>query len=90
MGCGCVLCPVSRHASQVRASLLAAALFAVVASPQLFGVMQGLLGGLFRVASASGTPTAAGLALHAAVYGALTFAIMCLAKRRNDRRRWMY
>ncbi len=73
MGCGCGLgsCNV-----KLRASLISAALFAVIASPQLFAFMQSLLGGLFRVASPSGAPTLAGLALHALVYGLIVYIFM--------------
>jgi len=77
MSCGCVLCPRNY---KLRASIISAILFAIVASPQLFAVMQSLLGGLFRVASPSGAPTLAGLILHAVVYGLLVYAIMQLKR----------
>jgi len=60
---------------------MAALLFAVIASPQLFGIMQGLLGSLFRVAAPGGVPTLAGLALHAVVYGLVVYFIMHAKKR---------
>lgn len=82
MGCGCTLCPGHGNV-KVRASVMSAVLFAIVASPQLFQIMQGLLGGLFRVATPSGTPTLAGLILHAIVYGVLVYGIMHLKKRRG-------
>ena len=74
MGCGCPMCP-SHQGMKLRASLMAAALFAVVASPQLFGVVQNLLGGLVRVTS-GGVPTLPGLLLHAAVYGLIVYLLM--------------
>ena len=85
MVCGCRrgLCQGGCGNGKVRASLVSAALFAVVASPQLFGLTQRLLGGLFRVASASGSPTLAGLALHAAVYGLAVYAFMHFRGRRD-------
>lgn len=60
---------------------MAAVLFAIVASPQLFTFMQGLLGGLFRVANPGGSPTIAGLLLHAVVYGLLVYLLMHRKKR---------
>lgn len=83
MGCGCMLCPKRVSNPQVRASLMAAVLFFIVASPQLFSLMQQLLGGLVRIAAPGGSPTTAGLVVHAAVYG---FAVYALMKR--DERRW--
>lgn len=59
------------------ASIHAAILFAIVASPATYGLTQRLFGGLFKVAS-NGTPTVAGLLLHALVYGLLAYAIMWL------------
>lgn len=61
---------------KVKASLMAALLFIVIASPELFGIMQSLLGSLVRVATPSGVPTAFGLVLHAAVYGLITYGLM--------------
>lgn len=91
MGCGCPSCP-SHGGYKLQASIMAGALFAVVGSPQLYGLMQSLLGGLFRVADAGGAPTLAGLLLHAVVYGLLVYAIM-LFKRRcggGELRRYPY
>ncbi len=82
MGCGCAMCPSSHGNVKVRASLMSAVLFAIVASPQLFAIMQGLLGGLFRVASPSGLPTLAGLILHAVVYGLIVYGLMYTKKKR--------
>lgn len=82
MSCGCILCLSN---NKVRASIMAAVLFAVVASPQLFSLMQSLLGGLFRVASSAGTPTLAGLILHAVVYGLLSFGLMHLKRGKYNR-----
>lgn len=59
------------------ASVHAAILFAIVASPATYGLTQSLFGGLFKVAS-GGAPTIAGLLLHAVVYGLLAYAIMWL------------
>jgi hypothetical protein len=57
------------------ASVHAAILFAIVASPATYSLTQSLLGGLFKVTS-NGTPTVAGLLLHALVYGLLAYAVM--------------
>jgi hypothetical protein len=61
------------------ASIHAAILFAIIASPATYGLTQGLFGGLFKVAS-NGTPTVAGLLLHALVFGLVTYAIMWLKR----------
>jgi hypothetical protein len=78
MTCGCSTCFSSNksHKMKIKASLLAALLFIVVASPELFGLVQNLVGGLVRVASPAGVPTAAGLVLHALVYGAISYGMM--------------
>ena len=80
MGCGCASCK-SHDNIKARASIVSALLFAVIASPQLFAVMQGLLGGLVRVTGASGVPTWAGLVLHSVVFGVVVYAWMHVAKR---------
>lgn len=81
------MCPSSHGNIKVRASLISAVLFAIVASPQLFALMQGLLGGLVRVTSASGVPTLAGLVLHSVVFGLIVYAFMH-KKKRHARGQW--
>jgi hypothetical protein len=84
MSCGCSTC-FSSHKSKkmkIKASILAALLFIVIASPELFGVMQNLLGGLVKVASPGGVPTAAGLVLHALVYGLISYGMMSYKPRK--------
>jgi hypothetical protein len=79
MGCGCPWCPESSK-TKIKASIMAALLFIIIASPELFGIMQSLLGGIVRVTS-GGVPTAFGLVLHAVVYGLITFGLMHYKKR---------
>lgn len=82
MSCGCSSC-LSGHKGQklkIKSSLMAALLFIVIASPELFGVMQNLLGNISRVATPAGVPTAFGLVLHAAVFGLITYAMMGFKK----------
>lgn len=64
------------------ASVQAAILFAIVASPATYSLTQGLFGGLFKVVS-NGTPTVAGLLLHALVYGLLAYVVMCIYSPAN-------
>lgn len=64
--------------------ILAALLFFIFASPAVFSIVQGILGGLVTVASASGLPTTAGLIIHAVVF---TLALSAL-KRRNGGCGW--
>lgn len=75
------MCPSSQ---KLMASVQAALLFAVIASPQVFALMQQLLGGLFRVTTTGGVPTNAGLVLHAAVYGGIVYLLM-LHKKKQQR-----
>lgn len=87
MGCGCPLCP--KTDVKVRASIMSGLLFAIVASPQLFRVMQSILGGVVTIASASGAPTLAGLALHSVVFAVIVYFMMYYKKKRMyAARRW--
>lgn len=71
---------------KVMASVQSALIFAIIASPQLFGVMQGLLGSLFRITTAAGVPTTLGLLLHAVVYGLIVYGLMAYKKKRCGQR----
>lgn len=51
---------------RVKSALIAAAIFAALASPQAYAFTNSL--GLVQTADASGAPTQAGLILHAAIY----------------------
>lgn len=75
------MCP-SKKNWKLMASVQSALIFAVIASPQLFALMQDLLGGLIRITSGSGVPTTAGLLLHAAVYGLIVYVLMHYKKKR--------
>ena len=72
------MCPKTNV--KVRASIMAGLLFAIVASPQLFQVMQSILGGLVTIASSSGVPTFLGLVLHSAVYAIIVYFLMYYKK----------
>lgn len=69
--CGCSLCPHGK----ARASIAAALLFVVLASPDTFALVQRILGSLIRITSA-GVPTPAGLIVHSAVFGLITYLLM--------------
>ena len=71
-GCKCAACA----AKKLKASIMAAVLFAVLASPFAFGLVNSAVGRLVRVVGPSGVPTLAGLAIHAAVYGLITRRLM--------------
>lgn len=73
------------NSTKVKASVMSALLFIVIASPELFGLMQSLLGGLARVATPGGVPTAFGLLLHGAVFGLVVYAMM---QRKKASNRW--
>ena len=71
---------------KVQASLVAALLFFVISSPFTYKLVDGLVGGIvgtiapqlrnvLKIAEA-GCPTNYGLAVHAAVYGLITYLLM--------------
>lgn len=64
--------------TKIIASVMAAALFFVIGSPVLYGLVHAILGGLVRIVGTNGAPTIAGLAIHSAVYGLLSYALMHL------------
>ena len=61
---------------KVTASIMAAALFFVIASPVMYGIVNGVLGSIVRIVGSNGAPTIAGLILHSIVYGLLSYALM--------------
>ena len=66
---------------KVMASLQAALLFLIVANPATYRLVQMIFGSLFKVAnSATGCPSAAGLLLHAVVFGLLSYGLMMLKR----------
>ena len=66
---------------KVMASLQAALLFLIVANPATYRLVQMIFGGLFKVAnSTTGCPSAAGLLLHAVVFGLLSYGLMMLKR----------
>jgi hypothetical protein len=66
---------------KVMASLQAALLFLIVANPVTYRLVQTIFGGLFKVANATtGCPSAAGLLLHAVVFGLLSYGLMMLKR----------
>lgn len=75
MGCGSPLCHGTPRDIKVMASVKAALLFAVIASPALYNLVQQLLGWLVTVA-VNGRPTLAGLLLHSVVYGLVVYFLM--------------
>ena len=60
--------------SKVRISLLAALIFFIVANPETYKVIRGVLGDW--VASPTGCPTTNGLILHTIVYLVITYFLM--------------
>jgi hypothetical protein len=71
---------------KVQASLTAALLFFVISSPFTYKLVDNLVGGLIRTftpwdatflkIAEAGCPTNYGLAVHAAVYGMVTYYLM--------------
>ncbi|MFZ9992989.1 MAG: hypothetical protein ACO3J6_11390 [Opitutales bacterium] len=63
------------------ASIQAALLFLIVANPATYRLVQMIFGALFKVANATtGCPSAAGLLLHAVVFGLLSYGLMMLKR----------
>ena len=66
---------------KVMASLQAALLFLIVANPATYRLVQMIFGRLFKVANATtGCPSAAGLFMHAMVFGLLSYGLMMLKR----------
>ncbi len=82
MTCGCAFCLSGNKSTslKIRASVMAALLFVVIASPEVFGIVQKLFGGIARV-TVNGVPTAFGLLLHGLVYGLLSYLLMGIKKK---------
>ena len=65
----------------LKSSLLAAGLYFVVANPVTYDIVEKVFGSLVTVKNMGGA-TQIGTAIHAAVYGLLTYLIMFLINRR--------
>ena len=66
---------------KVMASIQAALLFLIVANPATYRLVQMIFGRLFKVANATtGCPSAAGLFMHAMVFGLLSYGLMMLKR----------
>jgi hypothetical protein len=61
---------------KVLVTLLSVLLFVVVSLPWTYQLTNMVFGKLFKTAEANGCPTAAGLALHAVVFGLLVYGTM--------------
>lgn len=71
--CGCG-CNGKKQEKKFMISLMSAALFFVVANPQTFLVVKGLLGD--AIANNAGCPTTVGLLVHSLVFLLITWALM--------------
>lgn len=78
--CGCG-CKGKMAYQKFMISLLSAIIFYVVAHPETFKVVRGIVGEW--VSSVSGCPTAAGLLLHSLVFMLIVWGIMCIKNIRN-------
>ena len=70
--CGCG-CDGKKQEKKMWISLMSAVLFYIVANPQTFKVVDGIIGG---VANSSGCPTGLGLFIHALVFFLITWGLM--------------
>lgn len=71
--CGCG-CNGKKQEKKFMISLMSAVLFFVVANPQTFLVVKGLLGD--AIANSAGCPTTVGLLVHSLVFLLITWALM--------------
>lgn len=62
--------------AKFRYSAYSGLVFLLIASPYAYQLTQTIFGGIYRVASASGHPTTAGLLLHTVVYTLILFGLM--------------
>lgn len=63
-------------ARKLQTSAIAALLFYIVSSPITYRIVDGILGGMFKIADPAGCPSGGGLIVHAVVYGLITYLIM--------------
>lgn len=64
---------------EVKASIIAAVLFLVISSPQLYNVTHSVVGNQLPLA-VNGCPTTAGLLVHTVVFGLVTYLVMRFVK----------
>lgn len=63
---------------KVRAALLAAVIYFIIANPMTYKIVDGIIGTFIPIASASGCPTFAGLLFHSFVFFVITYFVMTL------------
>lgn len=61
---------------KLQTAALAALLFYIVSSPITYSIVDGLLGGFFKIADHTGCPSGNGLIVHTIVYGVVSYVIM--------------
>lgn len=61
---------------KLQTAAIAALLFYIVSSPLTYSIVDGLLGGFFKIADPTGCPTGTGLIVHTIVYGLVSYVIM--------------
>lgn len=61
---------------EIKHSLMAAGLYFLVANPVTYSIMESILGSFVSITDAAGRPTQIGTAIHAAVFGLLTYLLM--------------
>ena len=61
---------------KLQTAAIAALLFYIVSSPLTYSLVDGILGGMFKIADPSGCPSGGGLIVHTVVYGLLSYLIM--------------
>lgn len=69
---------------ELRASLISAGLFFVVANPYTYDLTESLLGKFVKYTDSNGRPTQAGTFVHALVFGLLTYLIMRISTKKQE------
>lgn len=64
--------------SKIQIAAFSALLFYVIANPITYSVVDALLRNIGIKVAINGKPTGSGLVLHAIVFGAVSYLLMCL------------
>lgn len=64
--------------SKIQIAAFSALLFYVIANPITYSVVDALLRNIGIKVAINGKPTGSGLVLHALVFGAVSYLLMCL------------
>jgi hypothetical protein len=64
--------------SKIQIAAFSALLFYVIANPITYSIVDSILSNIGLKVAINGKPTGSGLVLHALVFGAVSYLLMCL------------